>query len=102
MNLLANRPDRNAFASIKFGSCFIERCEQSCLFRNIALNLLTKPNQFADLANLFFEWQLREPLAHFGFHSFGSFNLCRRKISSNSVLSIFACAMSCSMRAKSL
>src|SRR5439155_1431311 len=75
---------------------------QSCFFRNIGLNLLTKPNQFADLANLFFEWQLRELFSHFGLHGFGSFKLCRRKISANSVLSILACDMSCSMRAKSL
>jgi hypothetical protein len=56
----------------KFGGSLIERYEQSGLFRNIrniGLNLLTKPNQFADLANLFFEWQLCELLSHFWFIS---------------------------------
>lgn len=70
-DFLADTFDGNAFVSIKFGGGLIERCEQSCLFRNIrniGLNLLAKPNQFADLANLFFEWQLREFPAHLGFH----------------------------------
>jgi len=47
--------NRNAFARTKFSGGFIDRREQGCLFlniRNIGLNLLTKPNQFADFANL--------------------------------------------------
>ena len=70
-NVFADTFDGNTFASIKVDGGCIERCEQGCLFRNIrniGPNLLTKPNQFADLANLFFERQLREFVAHLGFH----------------------------------
>jgi hypothetical protein len=51
-DFLADAFERNAFTGIKLGSGFIERREQSGFFRSIGLNLLTKSNQFAHLADL--------------------------------------------------
>src|SRR6266849_7977840 len=69
-NVFADTFDGNAFAGIKLGGGFIERSEQSCFFRNIGLNLLTKRNQFADLANLFFEALIGQDIPHVRFHVF--------------------------------
>jgi len=57
----------------------------------LGLHVACEPDQFADLGDLFLEWQLRELLAHLGFHFAGSFKLCLRRMSSSSALSILAC-----------
>jgi hypothetical protein len=53
---------------------FFDQSRDQCLLAR-DLHFARELNQFADLADFFFERLLREPLSHFGFHFFGSFRL---------------------------